>query len=122
MAYKDHHLNYEQILSELCNPESSWSLKGTYFPSKDLSRYRKIWNAFLYAKLMPSKHTSDVTKEKVVLLYSIINDCPIDVGLIIHHSIRRCLWGPLQGGLPHPSLICGLCARAGVKWSANEPI
>lgn len=39
MAYKDHGLNYEQILSELCKPKSSWSSKGTYFPSKDLSRH-----------------------------------------------------------------------------------
>lgn len=37
--------------------------------SKDLSLYEKIWYAFLCTKLFPSLHTSEVTKEKVLLLY-----------------------------------------------------
>jgi len=28
--------------------------------------------------------------------------------------------GPFSSGLPHPSLICGLCRQVGVRWSDDE--
>lgn len=94
---------------------------GTVFHCKDLSRCGKIWYAFLYVKLLPSTHTSDVTKEKALLLFAIVQDFIIDVRAIINFSIRRSLRGNFSGGLPHPSLICGLCRQVEVRWSDDEP-
>lgn len=90
--------------------------------SKYLSLYGKIWYAFLCAKLSPSTHTSEVTKEKVLLLYSNVKDFDIDIGALISFSIRHCLRGPFSRGLPHPSLICGLYCQSGVRWAGNEPV
>lgn len=65
---------------------------------------------------------SEIIKEKVLLLYAILKDFDINVGAIINFSIRRFLRGSIPGGLPHPSLTCGLCHRAGVRWSVDEPV
>lgn len=79
------------------------------FMSKDLSLYGKIWYAFMCVKLFRSTHTSEATKENVLLLYAIVKNFDIDIGVIISFLIRRCLCGPFSRGLLHPSLICGLC-------------
>lgn len=82
----DNDPDFEAILKEMTKPGTTWikgRKGGTIFHSKDLSRYGKIWYAFLYAKLFPSTHTYDVTKEKALLLYAIVQDFIIDVGAII---------------------------------------
>ena len=121
---RDFDPDYEEVIQTMTKPGTTWikgRKGGTVFHSKDLSRYGKIWYAFLCAKLLPSTHTSDVTKEKALLLFAIVQDLLIDIGAIINFSIRRCLRGNFSGGLPHPSLICGLCHQAGVRWSDDEP-
>lgn len=121
---RDNDPDFEAILKDMTKPGTTWikgRKGGTVFHSKDLSRYGKIWYAFLCAKLFPSTHTSDVTKEKALLLYTIVQDFIIDVGAIINFSIHRCLIGNFSGGLPHPSLIYGLCRQVGLRWSDDEP-
>lgn len=117
---------FEKIVTDLCKPGSAWTSKGPrgamYFSSKDLSRYRKICFAFLYDKFMPSQHVNDVMKEKDALLYMIVKGLKINVGNVIVQSIRKNLRGHTLGGLPHPSLICGLCKRAGVRWGSDEVV
>lgn len=117
--------DYDQILTEISKSGTSLikgKKGGTLFMSKYLSLYGKIWYAFLCAKLSPSTHTSEVTKEKVLLLYSNVKDFDIDIGALISFSIRHCLRGPFSRGLPHPSLICGLYCQSGVRWAGNEPV
>lgn len=41
---------------------------------------------------------------------------------MIVQSIRRNLRGNTQGELPYPSLKCGLCHRASVRWGADEVV
>lgn len=69
---------------------------------------------------MPCTHIIDVTKERVVLLYCLVQGKQMDVGYIIERSILRALEGGTTGGLPHPSLICALCDKVGVKWKSEE--
>lgn len=38
----------------------------------------------------------------------------------MNESIARFLQESTMGGLPHASLITGLCRQAQVQWSANE--
>ena len=88
---RDFDPDFEEVIKNMTKPGTTW-IKGreggTVFHSKDLSQYGKIWYAFLCAKLLPSTHTSDVTKEKALLLYAIVQDFIIDIGAIISFSIR----------------------------------
>lgn len=91
---RDSNPDYDQILTKISKPGTAWvkgKIGGTLFMSKDLSLYGKIWYAFLCAIFFSSTHTSEVTKKKVLLLYSIAKDFDINIGEIIIFSIRRCL-------------------------------
>lgn len=117
--------DYEQIIRELCQPGTTWTVheRGNMtFPLSNLSLYGKAWYAFICAKLMPCTHVSHVTRERAVLLYSIIKGYKINVGHLILQSVLRASRGSTTGGLPHPSLICVLCAKFGVKWKSDEMI
>lgn len=46
----------------------------------------------------------------------------IDVGEVIEKSILRVIEKGTRGGLPHPSLFCGLCKQTSVKWGSDELI
>lgn len=76
--------NWGVVIRQLCRPGAAWKSKDQQgamtFPHKELSRYGKVWYTFLCAKLMPSTHLADVTQERAVLLYAIVNGMSIDVG------------------------------------------
>lgn len=101
--------------------EAKYYKKGS-FPHTALSRHGKAWYNFIYANLMPTRHQSDVTKEREILLYVIVTNKKVDVGLIVNGSIVKYLWGSMTCGLLHASLIIGLCRQAGVQWNTNEPV
>ena len=55
------------------------------------------------------------------MIYAILKDMKIDVGLIIQHSIIHGFEKGIQGFL-YPHLITDLCANVGVKWNAKEKL
>lgn len=124
IQYLDHELDYSEVIQALCVPGTQWKLtdqqEAVLFPTSALSNYGKAWHAFICAKLMPCRHTSDVINRRAALLFCIAQGKSIDVGQVIHDSIDRAIKGGTSGGLPHPSLITGLCRQAGVKWDAEE--
>lgn len=79
--------DYETIIRELCQSGTTWTMHER--GSMTFRLYGKAWYAFLCAKLMPCMHVSHVTKERAVLLYSIIKGFKIDVGLLIQQSNLR---------------------------------
>lgn len=54
------------------------------------------------------------------MLYAIVSNKKVDVGLVVNVSIAKYLWGSTMGGLLHASLITRLCRQAGVQWSLDE--
>ena len=60
-------------------------------------------------------------KSRAALVYAILQDMKIDVGLIIQHSIFHGFEKGIQG-FPHPHLITNLRANVGVKWNAKEEV
>lgn len=115
-------LDYDQYIQELCQPGTTWTRheRGSMtFPQSCLSRYGKAWYAFICTKRMPCTHVSDQTKERAVLLYCLVKGKKMDVGFIIKQLIMSAAGGGggvrTTEGLPHPSLICALCAKYGVK-------
>lgn len=71
---------------------------------------------------MSTWHQNDITKERAILLYAIMVNKKVDVGMVINVSIAKCLQGSTSGALPHASLIIALCRQAGVQWYTDEPI
>lgn len=76
--YEDLCPSLDGVLQSLCKPGTQWTMKvGTtekvHFSYSTLSRYGKAWYAFICAKLMPTRHKNDVTKERACLLYGIVH-------------------------------------------------
>ena len=117
--------NWDEIKEFLCKDDVPWSrytngaLKS--FPGQAMTKVAKIWHYFICAKLLPTTNHSAVMKSRAALIYAILKDMKIDVGLIIQHSI---IHGFEKGihGFSHPHLITDLCANVGVKWNAKEEV
>ena len=60
-------------------------------------------------------------KSRAALVYVILKDIKIDVGLIIQHSIIHGFEKGIQG-FPHPHLITNLYANARVIWNAKKEV
>lgn len=119
------HCDLDVVIQKLCKPGTTWTLKQATdekvsFPHTTLSRYGKAWYNFICANLMLTRHQSDVTKERAILLYAIVSNGKVDIGLVVNVSIAKYLWGSTMGGLLHASLITRLCRQAGVQWNLDE--
>ena len=86
-----------------------------------MTKVAKIWHYFVCTKLLPITNHSVVMKSREALVYAILKDMKIDVGLIIQHLIIHGFEKGIQG-FPHPHLITDLCTNAGVKWNAKEEV
>ncbi|WP_353055295.1 hypothetical protein, partial [Escherichia coli] len=96
--------------------------KVVNFPRNVLLERSWAWHYFISAKLLPSTHVSDVSKERAILNYAIQKQLSLNVGKIIEQTIIGFAIGRLASALGHPSLICQLCERVGVVYTENEEI
>ena len=71
--------------------------------------------------MLPSTHTSDVTKDRAILLYVILSEKSIDVGNLLFSSIIYSS-RTSAAGLYYQSLITALCAKAGVQWNVGDEL
>lgn len=69
---------------------------------------------------MPFSHVSKVIKAQAVLLYALVTGKSIDIRKVIYDSIRHTQQGSSTSGLPHSSLICGLCKNVNVVYGKDE--
>ena len=83
--------NWDEIKEFLCKDDVPWSRYTNWglktFPSQAMTKVSKIWHYFICAKLLPTTNHSVVMKSRAALIYAILKDMKIDVGLIIQHSI-----------------------------------
>jgi len=127
--YEDGLPDMDELIIRLCKPGTQWVTRAETdekisFPHSALRRYGKALYAFLSARLMPTRHQNDVTKERARLLYGIVHHhyhvnnsivlYNMNVGDCIQESIDRLLRGSTTGGLLHGFLITDLCRKAGV--------
>ena len=123
--YMNTDLSWDTILGALSRPEIEWMRNKAQaiqnFSSTTMDSDAKAWNYFIGARLMPLSHFSDVTKERVALIYAIQSGKSIDVRLVIQNQILHVLRSA-QAELHFPSLITGLCKKASVVWGNNEEL
>ncbi|PIN13957.1 hypothetical protein CDL12_13420 [Handroanthus impetiginosus] len=114
MVRERDHPSLDTICELICQDDPQWTLIRLNVPIH-LSRTKLAfaadnWLRFVSAQLLPSSHTSEVTRERAVMIFAILTDVPFDIGRFLHRSIWKSAMGSLTVGLYHPSLITELCA------------
>ena len=79
-----------------------------YIAIGDLTEEAKVWFYFISSVLLPSKHLSTVRRNKVILLYALLNGYKISVGRIIANSIMSYSKRKCRGLIQHPVTITSL--------------
>ncbi|PON57987.1 hypothetical protein TorRG33x02_292470 [Trema orientale] len=101
-------LETEWIASEYREREH----KAIVFIANSLNPFRKAWFYFICANIIPTRHVTEVTTDRVELFFCILTERTIDVGKVIKSSILHTIRGKTTLSLTHPSLIMGLCLNA----------
>lgn len=65
-------------------------------------------------------HQTEITRDKVALVYAIVMGMTVDLGKIIHASIMRAGSTTLALALPSPHIVTDLCHYAGVTSVTDE--
>lgn len=86
-------------------------LKGEF-----LSEKAKGLHKFISAQLMPSGHTSKVSWDRAVLIYTILKGGSIDIDGIINNQIKNAIRGSRTSSYCFPNLITELCRESRVMW------
>ncbi|GMN32868.1 hypothetical protein TIFTF001_041800 [Ficus carica] len=110
-----------EIVEAICVQWTEWtkSAHGSISLSRrSLKPGPMIWNHFLKSRLMPSTHDHTVNKDRVILLFAIVEGRKINVGDVINEQIGVCA-GRKSGGLWFSFLITSLCLAQGVEVSSE---
>ncbi|PON62958.1 hypothetical protein TorRG33x02_277840 [Trema orientale] len=99
--YLAEELDYDSIVTQMCIPGI------------------RAWFSFICANLMPTSYQTMVTKERAVLLDTIVTERSIDVRKVIKDLILHTIQASTIGGLTHPSLITALCVKVGSQTQAK---
>lgn len=116
----------DEIIRSLCKLGTTWktndmTCERTTFPHSALNcYYGKAWFNFVCANMIPTHHLSNMTKDRTILLFTIITGLDVDIGVLIHESILKAIKSATSMGLLHPSLITRLYKRAGIHWGPEE--
>ena len=86
-----------------------------------MDRYLKAWHHFIGARLMPIQHFSDVYKERAVILFAFKIGRSIDVGSMIHDTIKQSFQN-VHANLYCPFIITILWRHAEVRWTDTEKL
>ncbi|PIN25885.1 hypothetical protein CDL12_01366 [Handroanthus impetiginosus] len=73
------------------------------------------WLRFINARLYPSSHLSEVSKDRAVLLYAILTGVPLDIGRYINGAILKSARGGMTVSLYFPSLVTTFCLQEGLE-------
>ncbi|PIN25660.1 hypothetical protein CDL12_01599 [Handroanthus impetiginosus] len=93
-----------------------------HFSRTKLTFVANNWLRFVSARFLLSSHTSEVTRERAVMIFAILTDVSFDIGRFLHRSIWNSAMGGLTVDLHHPSLITELCARAGLEKQPDDEL
>ncbi|KAJ7959643.1 putative S-locus lectin protein kinase family protein [Quillaja saponaria] len=115
-------MDYDAVIDALYYLGSIWKNgELVSFRASQLLNPTQAWYYFMLANVLPSRYASDVTKERAILLYTIIQGMTINIGRIIHSSMLQAAnRGHL--GIWFPLLIIELCHGASVIWVDTDPL
>ena len=113
------------ILRDLTVKGTTWiketgegSLKCSRLALKPLAM---VWYHFIWTRMLPTTHIETIKKERLVLLYCILEGKKVNKGHLLQREISAFTFKSM-GCLFFPSLITELCLRSGVEISSNDEI
>ena len=116
------HPDYLEVFRVLTNGRGEWRINSAghavNFKAKHLAFIPKVWHHFITSRLIPTTNVCEVTAQRALLNYAILQDIPFDVGQVIEDAILHNRDAKMNLG--HPFLIFGLCKQAGVPFDDNE--
>ena len=116
------HPDYPEVIRVLTKGRGEWKINSAghavNFKAKHLAYIPKVWHHFITSRLIPTTNVCEVTAQRSLLNFAIIQDIPFDVGLVSEDAILHNREAKMNLG--HPFLIFGLCKQAGVPLDDNE--
>ena len=116
------HPDYHEVIRVLTKGQGEWRINSAghavNFKAKHLAYIPKVWHHFITSRLIPTTNVCEVTAQRSLINYAILQDIPFDVGQVIEDAILHNRDAKMNLG--HPFLIFGLCKQAGVPLDANE--
>ena len=116
------HPDYHEVIRVLTKGQGEWRINSAghavNFKAKHLAYIPKVWHHFITSRLIPTTNVCEVTAQRSLLNYAILQDIPFDVGRVIEDAILHNRDAKMNLG--HPFLIFGLCKQAGVPLDVNE--
>uniref|UniRef100_M1D8X4 Putative plant transposon protein domain-containing protein n=1 Tax=Solanum tuberosum TaxID=4113 RepID=M1D8X4_SOLTU len=111
---------YQQIRHALSGAQSTakWIRHGhrgyhQSYPYAHMNREARVWLKMVMNCLIPGLHFTEVTRDRVCLVYALMKDLPINVGAVLKSAMRK---ARVHRGRRYAfgGLITNLCRRAGV--------
>ena len=116
------HPDYPEVIRVLTKGRGEWRINSAghvvNFKAKHLAYIPKVWHHFITSRLIPTTNVCEVTAQRSLLNFAILQDIPFDVGQVIEDAILHNR--DTEMNLGHPFLIFGLCKQAGVPLDDNE--
>ena len=116
------HPDYPEVIRVLTKGRGEWRINSAghavNFKAKHLAYIPKVWHHFIASRLIPTTNVCEVTAQRSLLNFAILQDIPFDVGQVIEDAILHNRDAKMNLG--HPFLIFGLCKQAGVPLDDNE--
>ena len=116
------HPDYPEVIRVLTKGRAEWRINSAghavNFKAKHLAYIPKVWHHFITSRLIPTTNVCEVTAQRSLLNFAIIQDIPFDVGQVIEDAILHNRDAKMNLG--RPFLIFGLCKQAGVPLDDNE--
>uniref|UniRef100_M1D9F4 Putative plant transposon protein domain-containing protein n=1 Tax=Solanum tuberosum TaxID=4113 RepID=M1D9F4_SOLTU len=124
-ALKDK-LPYRDIRHTLCGVEST----ARWERSKDTGRHNtlhfanfnqvaRVWLKIMCSVLLPTKHLTEVTRDRVVLVYMLMKGMPINVGGILRQNMMK-FWNNMRWRFCYGGLITRFLRARGIEEEAMD--
>ncbi|PIN16002.1 hypothetical protein CDL12_11348 [Handroanthus impetiginosus] len=117
-AFIQHPPSWETISEVICAAPPEWILnvhnEPVGVPRSSLTNEAWDWLRFINAKLYPSSHLSEVSKDRAILLYAIPTGVPLNIGRYINGAILKSARGGMTVSLYFPSFVTTLCRQEGL--------
>lgn len=106
-TFKQEPVEFDELIEYLCYPGAVWKLNANRqvvnFQARFLKQETSAVFLFITARLMPTKHATDVTKERAILIYCIFKGYTVDIEKVIEASILYAVRENMNISLPYSS-------------------
>ena len=84
------HPDYPEVIRVLTKGRGEWRINSAghavNFKAKHLAYIPKVWHHFITSRLIPTTNVCEVTAQRSLLNFAIIQDIPFDVGQVIEDA------------------------------------